>query len=162
MDNLQQNKALALRWVEAVVAGDTEATRSLFAPDCSILIAGDMPYCGRMDVDAFFRQAMVLPLAGPIIFEVGDIVAEGDRVWFEAQSQARLTNGQDYRNAYIFQMKIRDGAIVDYKEFTDTLHVWRLIDDPSVRGAPTPRQPFLTNIAHRFQGGGISEAQRGT
>ncbi|MDB5686846.1 MAG: hypothetical protein JWR77_1435 [Rhizorhabdus sp.] len=47
------NKHIALRWVAASVAGDVETTRSLFAADCRILIVGDMPFCGWMDVDAF-------------------------------------------------------------------------------------------------------------
>ncbi len=154
------NKEIALRWVKASVAGDADAARALFAADCRILIVGDMPFCGWMDVDSFFRQTMILPLDGPIRFEVGAMVAEGDRIWFEAQSQARLTGGQDYRNVYIFQMRVRDGLIVEYKEFGDTLHAWRLIDDPAVRGPAVRRVPLFVESSHMFVGGSIGEAVR--
>lgn len=157
----QDNRAIALRWVEASVSGDAAAARALFAPNCAVLIVGDMPFCGWMDVDAFFNQTMILPLDGPIRFEVGDMVAEDDRVWFEAQSNARLTGGQDYRNVYIFQMRFRDGLIVEYKEFGDTLHAYRLIDDPVVRGHPqSPRPQLFHTPAHVFTGSAIGEAMR--
>lgn len=154
------NRTIASRWVEAAVRGDSVALRALFAPDCRIFVAGDMPFCGWMDVDGFFGQTSILPLAGPITFEVGDMVAEGDRIWFEAQSEARLTNGADYRNIYIFQLRIADGLIAEYKEFGDTLHIWRTIDDPQTRGPAIPRQPLLTTVSRTLVGNSIGESER--
>jgi hypothetical protein len=113
-----------------------------------------------MDVDAFFNQTMILPLDGEIIFEVGEMVAENELVWFEAQSQATLTNGEAYRNLYMFQMRIRNGRIVEYKEFGDTLHIWRVIDAPDTRGPSISRQPLFKNVSYRFIGGSIGETQR--
>jgi ketosteroid isomerase-like protein len=143
------------------VSGDAATAKALFAPDCAVLIVGDMPFCGWMDVDAFFNETMILPLDGPIRFEVGDVVAEDDRVWFEAQSSALQTGGQDYRNVYIFQMRFRGGLIIEYKELGDTLHAYRLIDDPAVRGDPqSPRPPLFLTPAHVFTGGAIGESMR--
>ncbi len=153
-------KAVAWRWVEAAVSGDVDALRSLFAPDCRVFIAGDMPFCGWMDVDSFFAQANILPLDGPIAFEIGEMIAEGDRVWFEAQSTARLVDGADYRNIYIFQLRVRDGRIVEYKEFADTLHIWRTIDDPRTRGTAIARQPFLARVERRIVGGAVAGTGR--
>lgn len=147
---------MASAWVEAAVAGDAAGLRALFAPYCRIFVAGDMPFCGWMDVDAFFAQAAVLPLDGPIVFEIGEMVAQGERVWFEAQSAAKLVGGADYRNIYIFQMQVRDGRIVEYKEFGDTLHIWRTIDDPRVRGEPIGRQPLLTEVTRRLVGNAVA------
>ena len=148
--------AVAAAWVEAAVAGDAVALRALFAPDCRIFVAGDMPFCGWMDVDAFFAQTAILPLDGPITFEIGETVAQGERVWFEAQSSARLVGSADYRNAYIFQLQVRGGRIVEYKEFADTLHIWRVIDDPRTRGPAIARQPFLTTVTRRLVGNAVS------
>ena len=67
-------EAVAAAWVEAAVAGDAVALRALFARDCRIFVAGDMPFCGWMDVDAFFAQTAILPLDGPITFEIGEQV----------------------------------------------------------------------------------------
>ena len=161
MEDGSDPKSVAWRWVEAVVAGDGVAVRSVFAPGCRIFIAGDMPFCGWMDVDAFFAQTTVLPLDGPITFEIGEMVVEGDRVWFEAQSNARLIDGADYRNFYIFQLLVSEGRIVEYKELTDTLHVWRTIDAPETRGPAIVRQPFLTRVVRRLVGKSVGETERG-
>ena len=83
-------------------------------------------------------------------------VAQGERVWFEAQSSARLVGSADYRNAYIFQLQVRGGRIVEYKEFADTLHIWRVIDDPRTRGPAIARQPFLTTVTRRLVGNAVS------
>lgn len=160
MDSVSAAKDIAWRWVEAAIGGDGAALRALFAPGCRIFIAGDMPYCGWMDVDAFFAQTTILPLAGPITFEVGEMIAEGDRVWFEAQSEAQLSSGAAYRNIYLFQLQVSDDHIVEYKEFADTLHVWRLIDDPRTRGPAIPRPPFLTRVQRRVAGTAIGEDER--
>lgn len=149
-------QAVANAWIEAAVAGDAVGLRALFAPDCRIFVAGDMPFCGWMDLDGFFAQTAVLPLDGPIVFEIGEMVAQGERVWFEAQSEARLVGGADYRNIYIFQLQVRDGRIIEYKEFGDTLHIWRTIDDPRTRGAPIARQPLLTTVSRRLVGNAVA------
>jgi ketosteroid isomerase-like protein len=157
MSELEANKAIALKWVELSVAGDGEAVRALFAPDCLVFVAGDMGFCGWMDVAGFFGQTSVLELAGPITFEVGEIVAEGDLVWFEAQSQAVLRNGNDYRNNYMFQMRMRQERIVEYKEFGDTLHIWRVMDHPLIRGEAIARQALVREVRHRFVGRAIGQ-----
>ncbi len=153
-------KEIGRQWVQSSVAGDGDAVRAMFHPDCRLLIVGDMPFCGWMDVDAFFRQTMVLPLAGPIRFEVGAMVEDGERLWFEAQSSAELVGGAAYRNVYIFQMVIRDGQIVEYKEFGDTLHAWRTIDAPETRGAPIARVPLFTEPSLIVEGKAIGETER--
>ncbi len=156
-----ENRAIAWRWIEAAVGGDGDTLRRLFAPDCRILIAGDMPFCGWMDVDGFFGQTSILPLDGPITFEIGEMVAEQDRIWFEAQSHARLKDGADYRNIYIFQLRIAEGRIIEYKEFGDTLHIWRVIDAPQTRGPAIPRQPLLTTVSRTFIGNAIAGTAHG-
>jgi ketosteroid isomerase-like protein len=159
--NEAANKRLALEWVAASVAGDVAKVRALYAPDCRFLVAGDMPYCGWMDLEAFFKQTALLPLDGPITMEIGDVTAEGDRVWFEAQSSARLKDGSKYENAYVFFMRIRAGAIVEYKEFVDTYYVYRLIDSPQTRGEPQPRYRIFDQASQSYSGNAIGEAVRG-
>jgi ketosteroid isomerase-like protein len=158
---MKDNKDIVLDWLHATLLGDVEAVRRLFAEDCRFLVAGDMPYCGWMDREAFFKQTMILPLGGPITLEIGDITAAGERVWFEAQSYARLKNGSAYENAYVFFMRIRNGQIIEYKEFTDTYYVYRSIDSPQTRNAPQPRYRIFDIPSHTFRGDSISQTLRG-
>ncbi|MDE2570177.1 MAG: nuclear transport factor 2 family protein [Sphingomonadales bacterium] len=156
MSDAMPPEAVAIAWAEAAVAGDAAGLRALFAPECRIFDAGDMPFCGWMDLDGFFAQTSVLPLDGAIVFEIGETVAQGERVWFEAQSRARLVGGADYRNVYIFQLQVRGGLIVEYKEFSDTMHIWRTIDDLRTRGPAIMRQPLLTSVTRRLVGNAVA------
>jgi hypothetical protein len=58
-------------------------------------------------------------------------------------------------------MRIRNGKIVEYKEFTDTYYVHRVIDSPHTRGAPQPRYRIFDTPSRTFSGGSIGEALRG-
>jgi uncharacterized protein len=155
-----ENTDLILRWFEAMVGGDIDGARAAIAQDCRFLIAGDMPYCGWKDAAGFFKQMLVLPLAEPIRFVIGEIVAQDDRVWMEAESHSRLTNGQPYRNYYVFLIRLKEGKVVEYKEFVDTLHVHRVIDSEAVRGEPIARQGFVTRITRILEGTPIAEQMR--
>ena len=137
--SIEENKALVLDWMEALSTGNVVKAKSFYADDCRFLVAGDMPYCGWMDLDGFLSQTKILQLSGPMTLEIGDVTAEGDKVWFEAQSFGMLKTGVRYENAYVFFVRLRAGKIVEYKEFIDTLYVNRVIDAPQVRGTPIPR-----------------------
>lgn len=160
MADLEANKKIAWKWAESSVAGDLPAVRDLFAADCRFMIVGDMPYSGWMGVDEFFTQTTILPLGSPIQFDVGEMIAEGDRVWFEAESEAKLLDGSDYHNYYVFQFRILNSKISEYKEFCDTLHIYRTIDHPLTRGQAIERQPFLSGRKRRLTGSAVGEAQR--
>ena len=54
--------------------------------------------------------------ATPIQFAVDAITAEDDRVVAEARSTARLIDGSDYANTYVFSLRIRDGRIAHIAE----------------------------------------------
>ncbi len=158
---MKDNKDIVIDWLDATLRGDVETVRELYAQDCRFLVAGDMPYCGWMDREGFFEQTMILPLDGPITLEIGDITAEGERVWFEAQSFAKLKNGHAYQNAYVFFMRVRNGKIVEYKEFADTYYIHRVIDSPQTRGAPQPRYRIFDTPSRIFRGDSLGEALRG-
>ena len=49
------------------------------------------------------------------------MVAEGDKVAAEVRSHADLTDGRIYENQYHLLFTLRDGKIVEVKEYADTL-----------------------------------------
>jgi hypothetical protein len=89
-----------------------------------------------------------------------DITTEGERVWFEAQSFAKLKDGHEYQNAYVFFMRIRNLKIIEYKEFADTYYVHRVIDSPQTRGAPKARYRIFDTPSRVFRGNSLGEALR--
>jgi ketosteroid isomerase-like protein len=56
---------------------------------------------------------------------VTGLTAEGDRVAVEAEGKCALPNGKRYDNTYHFLLRIRDGRIVEVREYADTLLVVR-------------------------------------
>lgn len=53
---------------------------------------------------------------------VHGMTAEGDRVAIEVESHAETVDGRIYNNFYHFLVTVRDGKIVQIKEYFDTLH----------------------------------------
>ncbi|WP_417621243.1 nuclear transport factor 2 family protein [Parasphingorhabdus sp.] len=60
---------------------------------------------------------------GSIRFTVDSITAEADRVIAEARATARLVDGSDYENTYVFVFRIRDGRISSIAEHFNALVV---------------------------------------
>jgi ketosteroid isomerase-like protein len=54
------------------------------------------------------------------------IVAEGDKVAVEVQSHAVLSDGRVYENQYHMLFTVRQGEIVDVKEYADTLLIAKM------------------------------------
>jgi ketosteroid isomerase-like protein len=50
--------------------------------------------------------------------------AEGDRVAIEAESHVLNPNGRIYNNFYHYLFRVRDGKLVLFKEYQDTLHMY--------------------------------------
>ena len=63
--------------------------------------------------------------------EILGVTAEGDRVAVEAQSNGLYNpvNKRRYQNFYHGLFKIRDGKIILYKEYQDTLHLFDFISE---------------------------------
>jgi uncharacterized protein len=147
-------KELALTWFRALVSGDAETVASLIADDFRYFLTGTMPASGWWNKQGFFDSAKMFAgvLAGPITMRVGDVTAEDDRVWFEAESEALLAAGGSYINTYVVALRVRDGKVVEMKEFSDTLHVFEAIDAPETRGPRKPRQSPLTTVTASVRG----------
>ena len=151
---MSTNKELALTWFEALVTGDAETAMSLISDDFRYFLTGTLPASGWWDKEGFFASAQMFSgvLAGPITMRIGDVTAEDDRVWFEAESEAPLAGGGTYANTYVIAIRVRGGKIVEMKEFSDSLHAYEAIDAPETRGPRKPRESPLTSFTASVQG----------
>ncbi|MER8748028.1 nuclear transport factor 2 family protein [Mesorhizobium sp. M1050] len=138
-----ENKALALRYF----SGEKE----LVDDDCRFFLSGDMPCSGWMTKEEkdVVSKSIMEPV-GPWTSTIGDMVAEGDRVWAEWESNSGLTNGNTYNNFYVYMFKFRNRKIIEFKIFIDSLHMFRVLDAPEIRGEPGDRQSPITKITERF------------
>ena len=157
---IDENKELALSWLEALVKGNPEVAVGLLHEDFQYFLPGTLPASGWWDQAGFLGSAQMFAgkLAGPITMRIGAVTAEGDRVWIEAESDAPLVDGGRYMNTYVMAVGVRDGKIVELKEFSDTLHVYEVIDAPETRGPRKARQSPLRIVTKTIEGSSVGAA----
>lgn len=125
----EQNKAVAREFFARFTASDIDGALALMSDDCTWLIPGKpdrMRSAGlypKARIARLFR-AMVDSLDGPLRMSVKALIAEGDHLAVEVESQGDLKNGRRYRQQYHFAMQFRDGKICAVREYLDTQHAY--------------------------------------
>ncbi len=115
----EEEKAVVLRFLAAVEAGDEATLEALQAPGCSWWIVGhgDM---SRADYMAAVRTMLLTADSRKV--EIVGLIAEGDTVAAEIRSEMRFGT-RVYRNSYHDLFVVRDGRIVHGREYFDTAAV---------------------------------------
>jgi ketosteroid isomerase-like protein len=149
-----RNREIVLTWLEALVTADVEAALSLMHDDFRYWLGGNIPVSGWHDREGFLGTTKVLgdAVAGPETMKLGDVVAEGDRVLIEAESDMPLSNGGRYNNYYVMATRVRDGKVVEFKEYADTLHTYQAIDHEGTRGPSKERESPITSVTRTLSG----------
>lgn len=123
--SLEKNKAVAIKFLDAIAAGRLDEVEEMMAPDFTWWNPGPTPPFGHHKREDFI--AISAPLrdyaAGPLTFKYGAITAEEDRVAVEGWSNLPVQNGKTYANTYHFLFTVRGDQIVSGKEFLNPLHV---------------------------------------
>ena len=145
------NKEIGVRFIKSLVT-DPDAAGALMHEDFRFWASGNMPVSGWTDLEGFIYAQQVFGevVSGPLTMKVGDVVAEGDRVLIEAESEIPLSNGGSYNNHYVMALRIRDGKVVEFKEFSDTLHTYQTIEHDAIRGPSKDRQSPLTSVTETW------------
>jgi hypothetical protein len=128
----EDNKALARRMIDALSAADVDFIREHYSDDFRIWVGGSLPFSGEGDKAAAVAgmPAVLSLFPEGLAFRIVAMTAEGDRVAIEATGEGRTATGRDYRQAYHFLMRVRDGKIVEWKEYMDTDHARKVLVDP--------------------------------
>jgi len=116
MADIEANKAVVRRYMQAVIDGDIDTIEALQHPDVKWWVLG----FGDMD-----RATFTASVKGGLIaaserrVEITGLTAEGDRIAVEAWSEMIFPD-KVYRNQYHNLLVIRDGLIVEGREYMDT------------------------------------------
>lgn len=111
----EANKAIVYRYAQAVIDGDLETVEALQHPDVKWWILGQ----GFIDRDTYTGSVRDhLLSATKRSVTITGITAEGDRVAYEAVSEM-IWPDRVYRNIYHNLLVIRDGQIVEGREYMD-------------------------------------------
>ena len=120
-------KAVLQRYLDALVAGDLATIEDSFAPDATWWLHGTLPLSGtrrgRAEILEFLLGAGSLYQPGTQEFEFGDITADGERAVLEWRVRAIASaTGKPYDNSYAGVFVVRDGRIVEVREYLDSLY----------------------------------------
>ncbi|MDB5425748.1 MAG: hypothetical protein JWQ29_3164 [Phenylobacterium sp.] len=123
-DTAAGNKAVVRAMRDAQAKGDIAAVNNLHGPGFRHYIGGE----GPLGWEHLPLQELYAPLtqhlAGPIKVRYGEMVAENGSVFEEMDILARLDDGTIYNNWHCFVHEVRDGRIVETREYLDTHHLW--------------------------------------
>ena len=119
MTSAEMNKDIVRRFLGAVESGDIDTLEALQAAECTwwIIGSGEIP-----------RQAYTDAVKGMLLtasqrkVEIVGLVAEGDNVAAEVRSEMHFGD-RVYSNEYHDLFVIRDGLIVQGREYFDTSKV---------------------------------------
>lgn len=110
---LDQNRALAKQYLQAVSAG--ELPDYLLTSDMTGWITSGGLTMEKAQYQNAIRMLSVM-LENPLEFKVQSITCEEDRAVIEATSRGQLINGEEYQQTYVFILRLRDGKIAAIAE----------------------------------------------
>ncbi len=122
MLEIQQNKDIARRFLQALGLCDAAALAALTTDDVELITKGSSIVSGRRDYATMVATCGAL---GQITkngfeFRILQLTAEEDRVAAEVEGFSTLVNGTPYNNQYHFLFFIRGGKIYRLMEYLDT------------------------------------------
>lgn len=132
--DIERNRQVVLRFIEAMGSGDAAAAEACLAADAFTVAKGYTRFAGRRDrevmvgtIEAF--NAIVPTGLRPAILSV---TAEGDRVTVEWEGDAVTSAGTPYRNQYCMVFFLTGGLIRQVNEYFCTIHadtvLWPLVE----------------------------------
>ena len=129
MTELEANKALALRVIDALSHLDADRFLSCFAFEAHIETPGHHAAAGvktLAQVEKEFPPLRQL-LPGGIKFTILSMTAEADRVHVELAGEARTIEGAEYNNRYHYAFVMRGGRVISFRDYFDSDLVVRVL-----------------------------------
>ena len=122
MGSIEENKQFVRDFFAALNAGDVERIVAAYAEDGQLRTMGNTLISGVASRDEIAAAAGGIYDVFPngLRFTIKDMVAEGDKVAVEAESEGEHISGQTYANQYHFLFELRDGKLASLKEYMDT------------------------------------------
>lgn len=127
MTRTDTTRAVLQAYLDALVAGDLDEIASSFAEHATWSVHGTLPLSGvrrgRKAITEFLLSAGALYRRGTQSFTFGDITTEYDRAVLEWRVRGiGAATGKPYDNEYCGVFVIRDGHIIEVREYLDSQH----------------------------------------
>ena len=117
----KENKEIAIKFFEALSSG-SETYLDFYNDDSVIWTAGDNDIGGTRTKKEIidFAQGILAAFPSGITFNITGMTAENERIAVEVSGDAIHASGQPYKNQYHFLLTIKNGKILELKEYMDT------------------------------------------
>ena len=117
----EENKEIAIKFFKALSSG-SEDYLNFYNDDSIIWTAGDNAIGGTRTKKEIidFAQGILAAFPTGISFNITGITAENERVALEVSGEAIHASGEAYNNKYHFLLRIKNGKIIELKEYMDT------------------------------------------
>ncbi|MEO5586114.1 MAG: nuclear transport factor 2 family protein [Novosphingobium sp.] len=130
----EDNKRVALQFIEAMSTGDPELAAPCLAADGFTITKGHGKFAGRREAAVMIGMIggfeALLPTG--LRLSVHNVVAGGDQVVVEAEGDGLTAAGTAYRNQYCFVFRLDGGKIKQLNEYFCTAHadavLWPLVE----------------------------------
>ncbi len=130
----EQNKKVALRFMEAMGTNNPQLAAGCLAPDACAVSKGFGKFSGVRPAETMVGMIEEFKTMVPtgLRFTVQSVVADGDRVAVEAEGNAVTKLGTPYRNQYCFVFTMAGGKIKQVNEYFCSIHadevLWPLVE----------------------------------
>jgi ketosteroid isomerase-like protein len=124
--SLDQNKATVEEFLKVFSTGSVPAILERLHPEATWWISGKGEgFAGsksKAEMGAVLESVTTLYKDGALRLTPVSMIAEGDRVFVEAEAYGELNNGRVYNPQTAFVFEMADGLITHVKEYLDTQH----------------------------------------
>jgi uncharacterized protein len=124
MTDAGRNKQIIRAAFEAMANADPTLLIAAMSDDLVWIIEGRSAWSRRFEGRETIERDLVAPLfarfATPYRNYLDQIIAEDDSVVVRARGEVRTKTGKDYNNSYCFVIRMRDGKMVELREYMDT------------------------------------------
>ncbi|MCZ6830316.1 MAG: nuclear transport factor 2 family protein [Gammaproteobacteria bacterium] len=122
MSQIEDNKKTVSAFLDAMNRGDTGAILEAYTEDGQVWTMGNTMISGKYSKEQIkgFADGIYEAFPQGLRFNIVGMVAEGDRVAVEAESEGAHASGVNCNNHYHFLFTLRDGKVVQLKEYMDT------------------------------------------
>lgn len=121
--SVEAHKQTVRRFFELFSAGQVPAMIALFHDDATYWF----PTTRKTHTMSEFAEGLAWiqsRLDGPIAFELGPMVADGNAVAIQLESFAKTVEGKPFNNLYHLYFEFEGERVIRAREYNDTAHVW--------------------------------------
>jgi len=123
--SIEENKQIARNLFENMSNLKFEAMLDAIAEDVRWFVLGGTYFGETMNKEQLRKSLRSVAIGVPNGFnlKISRVIAEGDNVVVEAEGNAPTAGNKTYHNKYVWVLTIRNGKVVEGREFMDTMHV---------------------------------------